>query len=537
VRESPAAGFRWAGVNCGGIGLRRLLFVPLILGFLVYAQGADWLTDGGNPQRTAWQKDEKILTAKNVKDMKLLWKIHLDNKPHVMTSLFPPLIVGAVSTPTGVKQIAIEAGASDNIYAIDVERGELLWKKHFIPVVDAATFGRGGNDDINCPGGITATPVISPTDISGKYTAYVVSWDGMLHQLNVATGEDVAPPSPFVPPNGKAYALNLWNNVLYTHTGNRCGGIPDIAFSYDLGTRKVGAWGPSGGGMWGRTGPAISADGTMFTGTGDGRFDPETGAYGSAIVGLKQNPDTKALELADYYGPTNAEWLYKRDLDLAVTPAIFNYKGRELMVTGGKECRLYLLDAQSIGGDDHRTPLYRSPLICNEDVNFASAGIWGSLASWQDPKGVQWVLSPIWGPTYPGFKFPIEHGAIKYGAVAAFRVEESEGKWQLAPVWISRDMNRAEPPVIANGVVFAYGSGEDTDQAAREGGLTNTPETRIPGSTHAVMYALDAYTGKELWSSGDQITSWGHFTGLSLANGRVYFGTYDSTLYCFGIKK
>ena len=75
------------------------------------------------------------------------------------------------------------------------------------------------------------------------------------------------------------------------------------------------------------------------------------------------------------------------------------------------------------------------------------------------------------------------------------------------------------------------------DQAAREGGLTNTPETRIPGSTHAVMYALDAYTGKELWSSGDQITSWGHFTGLSLANGRVYFGTYDSTLYCFGIKK
>ena len=98
-------------------------------------------------------------------------------------------------------------------------------------------------------------------------------------------------------------------------------------------------------------------------------------------------------------------------------------------------------------------------------------------------------------------------------------------------------MNRAEPPVIANGVIFAYGNGEDTDQAYPEGGLTNTPDRRIPGSTHAVLYALDAQTGKELWSSGDQITSWTHFSGLSVANGRVYIGTYDSNLYCFGIKK
>ena len=49
-----------------------------------------------------------------------------------------------------------------------------------------------------------------------------------------------------------------------------------------------------------------------------------------------------------------------------------------------------------------------------------------------------------------------------------------------------------------------------------------------------MLYALDGRTGKELWSSGDQITSWNHFTGLSVANGRVYIGTYDGMLYCFG---
>ncbi|MBA3440473.1 MAG: PQQ-binding-like beta-propeller repeat protein, partial [Pyrinomonadaceae bacterium] len=228
---------------------------------------------------------------------------------------------------------------------------------------------------------------------------------------------------------------------------------------------------------------------------------------------------------------------WKRDLDMQVTPAIFNYKGKELMVDAGKECVVYLMDTESIGGDDHRTPLYRTPLICNEEVNFASAGIWGSMASWTDARETAWVLTPFWGPKHSKFSAPIEYGPVKYGAIAAFKVEERNGKWSLAPAWISRDMNRAEPPVIANGIIFTYGNGEDTDQAAFDIGLAyNTADHRIKGSTHAVLYALDAQTGKELWSSGNQITSWSHWGGLSIANGRVYLNTFDGTQYCFGIK-
>jgi len=498
--------------------------------------GADWLTDGGNSLRTAWQKDEKILSTSSVKDMKLLWKLKLDNEPRQMHSLFPPLIIERVNTPSGPKQVAIEAGVSDNIYAIDVDKGTLLWKKHFVSTwTPPANGGRGGG--VLCPGGITATPVVAPTGTAGKYTVYAASWDGMLHELNAADGEDVAPPSKFMPPNGKPYALNLYNNVIYTHTAQGCGGNPNIVYAYDLATKKVGTWGPSGGGMWGRTGPAISSTGVMYTGTGDGRWDPENGIFGNGIIGVKQNPETKSLDLVDYYGPSNAEWLVKRDLDMQVTPVIFKYKGKELMVDAGKECRMYLMDTESIGGDDHRTPLYRSPLLCNEDVNFASAGIWGSLASWEDSKGTRWVLTPIWGPKHSKFKAPVEYGEVKNGAIVAFKVEEKGGKLTLTPAWISRDMNRAEPPVIANGVVFAYGNGEDTDQAYADVGLADTADRRIPGSTHAVLYALDALTGKELWSSGDQITSWNHWSGLSLANGRVYIATFDSNLYCFGIKK
>jgi outer membrane protein assembly factor BamB len=501
-------------------------------------QAADWLTDGGNSQRTAWQKDEKILSKATVGEMKLLWKVKLDNQPRQMHNLFPPLIVEKVNTSSGPKQIAIEAGVSDNLYAIDVETGEIIWKKHFENTwtPPAVAPRRPGGDPL-CPGGLTATPVIAPTETPGKYTIMAVSWDGRLHQLNVSDGEDVAPPAKFMPPNGKPYALNLWQGVLYTHTAQGCGGNPNFAYAYDLATQRVGTWGPAGGGMWGRTGPALSKESVMYTGTGDGRWDPETGSFGNGVVGLKQNKTTKALELEDYFAPPNAEWLYSRDLDMQVTPAIFDYKGKELMVTGSKECRVFLMDTNSIGGDDHRHPLFTTPLICNEDVNFASAGIWGSMASWQDSKGTRWVLTPFWGAKHSKFSAPIENGEVKNGAVAAFKVEEKNGKFQLTPAWISRDMNRAEPPVIANGIVYGFGSGEDTDQAYPDIGLDDVSERRIPGGTHAVLYALDAQTGKELWSSGDQITSWNHWSGLSVANGRVYIGTFDSNLYCFGIKK
>src|SRR5437764_400360 len=87
---------------------------------------ADWITDGGDPQRTGWQRDETILTKENVKNLKPLWKLKLDNEPRELHSLFPPLIVGRINTSRGAKQMAIVAGVSDNLYAVDVDAGSIL---------------------------------------------------------------------------------------------------------------------------------------------------------------------------------------------------------------------------------------------------------------------------------------------------------------------------------------------------------------------------------------------------------------------------
>jgi outer membrane protein assembly factor BamB len=522
-----------------GAGILLLLGYVMNLSPSPQAQNgklSDWLTDGGDIERTAWQKNERLLSTASVKNMKLLWKAKLDNEPRQMHNLLPALIASDVTTASGPKQIVLVTGVSDNLYALDAESGALLWKHHFqTDWAPPASGGRGAG--ILCPGGVTATPVIGRTETPGKYIVYAAAWDGTLRRVDLATGKEIAPPAMFMPPNGKPYALNLYKNAIYTHTAQGCGGNPNMVYIYDLATDKVGSWGPAGGGMWGRTGPAISSKGVLYTGTGDGPWNPENGVYGNGIIGVMQDTVTKAGKLVDYYGPSNAEWLFKRDLDMQVTPAIFKYKGRELMIDAGKECVIYLMDTESIGGDDHRTPLHRTPLICNEEVNFASAGIWGSMGTWEDAKGARWALTPFWGPKHSKFNAPIENGPVKYGAIAAFKVEEKAGKWTLAPAWMSRDMNRAEPPVIANGVIFAYGNGEDTDQARFDIGLAyNRAEYRIKGSTHAVLYGLDAQTGKELWSSGDQITSWSHWGGLSVANGRVYINTFDGMQYCFGVK-
>src|SRR5712691_8233111 len=103
--------------------MRKLLLVLGVMLGSAVTWGADWLTDGGSPQRTAWQKDEKILTTENVKNMKLLWKIKTGNQPREMHSLLPALIVSRVTTSSGLKEIAVVTGVSDNIYAIDVEKG------------------------------------------------------------------------------------------------------------------------------------------------------------------------------------------------------------------------------------------------------------------------------------------------------------------------------------------------------------------------------------------------------------------------------
>lgn len=525
--------------------MRKLLAAALVLSGATLG-ATDYLTEGTDNGRTAWMKDEKVFNTSNVKDMKLLWKVKLaQSTPREMHNLFSPLIAERVTTAQGTIEMGLVAGISDDLWGIDVATGKVLWYRRFDSTYTPPPGGRGGGT--LCPGGQTAVPVIAPTQTAGKYTIYAVSWDGRLRQLNLADGADIAPAEKFIPANGKPYALNLWNGTIYTATAQGCGGVTNGFYSFDLATRKSSVFIPAGGGLWGRRGVTISPEGVVYLGTGDAQFVPQSRSLGNAIVAVKLDAN-KALQLADYFAPPNANWMWRRDLDQNVTPMAFDWQGRKFLVSTSKECRVWVLDRDNFGGEDHRTSLYTSPLICNDEGGWDGKGVWGALAAWQQ-NGAQWIAVPFWGAVSRNFKAPIEHGRPKWGGVAAFKLEQKAGKWELTPAWLSRDIDMAEEVTIANGVAFTYGAGEDTTQVVQDkaydepagprlgGGLDSSATRRIPGGRRAVLYALDAATGKQLWTSGEEIATWNHFSGLTVANGRAYLGTFDGMMYCFGVAR
>jgi hypothetical protein len=512
----------------------RIAFLALALvGGGGWLSGGQWPMFGGNPQRDGWARDETVLTKDNVKSMKLVWKLRLENVPKELNSLTAPIIVENVLTAEGHKDFAVVAGASDTLDVVDLDTGKVRWHRKFTADGTPRQTPRW-----LCPNALNATPVIQfggegPRD----RTIHVVTSDGKLHSVNLVNGEYRKPPILFVPPFSKNWSLNLVNGVLYTVTSQGCNGAKSAVYAMDLNSpdRAVTSFQAStaGAGIWGRAGAAAGPDGTIYVETGDGPFDPAANKYSNTFLALSP----KSLKLLDYYAPQNWAWLNRKDLDLGcMSPLTFHYKQWNLIAGGGKEGRLALLDAKSLGGADHHTPLFASPIYTNEDLYSAGRGFWGALASWEDAAGARWLAAPAWGPvSSKAPAFPVKNGDTPEGSIMAFKVEEKDGKPLLAPAWISRNMGVPEPPIVANGIVFAVSNGENTLQANNEGRLMDSAQRLKTAPGHAILYALDADTGKELFSSGNTMPGITHFSGIAIFSGRVYVTTYDSTLYSFGL--
>ncbi len=291
-----------------------------------------------------------------------------------------------------------------------------------------------------------------------------------------------------------------------------------------------------GGGIWGRGGPVIGRNGVVYVATGDGMFNPATGDYGSTFIAASANK----LELTDFYTPLNWRDINKYDLDIPSGGHLwFAHRNYNLVVGGGKESVVYLLDADSLGGKDHQTPLFVTPKLAND----------GNVL---EEKGMSWVYITIWGTASErGPRFPITNGPTPHGSIMAFRVasEKNTHSPYLEPAWVSPDFNLPDPPAIANGVLFALSTGENPRQDKVLGILhfnfksteewkknLLTTEERSVGTRPAVLHALDAKTGKLLYQSGDAMKGWVHFSGLAIDGGKVFAVDHDSRLYCFGLK-
>jgi outer membrane protein assembly factor BamB len=503
----------------------------ILIGAMMFGsvQAADWLTFAGDPQRTGWAKGETQLSLQNVGKLKLQWSMQLDNQAKELNALTVPVIAENVITATGFKDIVLIAGASDTLFAIDADTAKILWQRKF----EIAVTPKNKSHWL-CPNALNTTPVV---DKRNKLI-YTLTSDGKLHTLNFINGEDQKPPVEFMPPFAKTWSLNLVKDVLYTTTSQGCGGVRSAVYTMNVKdpSRPVSKFvaSPTGGaGIWGRAGGAVSATtGLIYAETGDGPYDVAAGKYSDTVLGVSADG-----KLVDYYTPVNRAWITKKDLDMGnISPVVFPFDKWELVAASGKEGVIYLLDAKSLGGTDHRTPLFRSPLYMNEEVDFAGHGFWGALSTWQDAQGTRWLYAPAWGaPHSASPKFPATYEDAPAGSILAFKVGVKDGKPELIPAWRSRNMSVPEPVLIANGVVFALSNGENVKQAKSSGDIYSSEERAKAPSGNATLYALDAATGKELWSSGATIPEFTHFSGLAISAGRIYVVTYSSKVYAFGL--
>lgn len=468
----------------------------------------DWPSSGGDAQRTGWEKVDTRITKDNVKDFQLVMKRKLEDGQMGPHSVTPPVMIGLLISYRGFKELAFVAGSSGNLWAIDVDLDRIFWHKHFeagtsgacggivitpslLPPMNFAARPRPGAGTRRpgaeaAPGAPPARPegrgILGAGGFGAPRPLFFVSSDGMLHLMNTSTGDDVVPAMAFLPPDARASNLTVVDNTVYTTTSPDCGEGAVWAIDLNASQPKPASYDLVGQSAAGLGGLALGTDGTVYVQTNSALL-----SLTPKVLKLKQSLATPASEKS-----VNA-----------TRPVVFAYKGRDLIVTAAPDRKLWLLDSKSLD-----KPLYQTPPVASEGHS-----IWGGLSSWEDSDGTRWVLAPVWGPVSSELNFPSTNGGASSGAIVAFKVEDKDGKPVLTPAWVSRDMNSPEPPVITAGLVFALAS----------------------GSPHATLYALDASTGKELYSTGDQVTAPGNLNGITLANGRVFFSTTDGTLYGFGI--
>ena len=348
---------------------------------------------------------------------------------------------------------------------------------------------------------------------------YALASDGMLHTAGDGSGKDLQAPIRFLPANARATDLTAVpeNNdqyhsyVIYTSTINSCGGAPNRVWAINLAMDQLEITHvDTGASAVGNL--AFGTDGTVYVAVGKGAAGS---GYSNAILAL----EPKTLKVKDWFSDPKA--------DFASTPMVVKSGEKQLVAAATTDGRIYLLDASSLGGSDHKTPAFVSAAVSSTSTDYVPA----SLASWEDADGSAYIAEPFAGAGPSGVSGG--NGKVTNGGIVTLKLSAGGAAPSLTPVWVSGDMTSPLGPMIVNGVMFAASSGEYHGAAGSNASASERASKSVP----AVLYALDPATGKQLWSSGKTLTSFVAGTPLWTGSGQTYIATYDNTVYAFGFSE
>jgi len=441
-----------------------------------------------------------------------------------------PLYMPGLSIPgKGTHNVVFIATEHDGVYAFDADdnsgaNANALWHVSFLgPGVTTVPAQNVGCSQIVPEIGITGTPVIDPSTGTMYLVAMTLegsSYVHRLHALDILSGAertgspvviDASVPGTgeggatltFEPKNYKQRpGLVLLNGLVYTAWSSHCdiGKYHGWLMAYDAKTLKqVAVYNntPNGneGSFWASgAAPAVDASGNMYVAAGNGTFDADRGGpdLGESFIKLST---VGGLSVADWFVPFNVASLNSRDLDIGSSGLVLlpdsagSPAHPHLMVSAGKEGRIYLVDRDNLG-------------------HFQSSG------DTQIPQSLPGVIGALFGiPAYfdnvvyfSGVGDSLKAFPIQNGQLAARPASQSPTKFGFPG---------SVPSISANG---------------SNDGIVWVIEPTEGGRLHAYD-ASDL--SQELFSggTGSQVK----FSAPTIANGKVYAGTQTSVLV-FGLR-
>ena len=453
-----------------------------------------------------------------------------------------PLYVPDVSIPhQGKHNVLYVATMKDKVYAFDADKaGPPLWVRDFtdntngvtpVPVSDIT-----GSNDLNIVGdiGIESTPVVDLT----RGVLYLLArtkeqghYIQRLYALKLDSGKDKHKPASIEAQidstakeaiNGKlrfdakagnqrtALALSRDKIIIAWASHEDIRPYHGWIMAYNARSLKqIAAFSPAPNGeeagIWqsGR-GPAIDQDGYIYYETGNGSWDGKT-EFSDSV--LKLELAKKSFVIADYFTPSDYDYLNRRDADLGSTGPLL-IPNSNVLICGNKQGILYLLNTRQLGHES----------ATNEHVLQALPVRGGRVLSgpvyWEGPAG---PMVYVWCEAdflkayhFNGSRLattPSARGKIgSHGSPGgALTVSSNASQHGTGIVWGTISLNRS------------------ADHGNAQGGL----------------FAFNAETLELLWSSEenserDRLGTLVKFNPPTVANGKVYAATYDNAVNVYG---
>jgi hypothetical protein len=494
--------------------------------------------------RSGSNLQETTLTTSNVNasDFGLLFSRSVDGQIYAQ-----PLYVGGLTmADKKIHNVVYVATEHNTVYAFDADDATAtapLWSLNVGPS------GTNTCDNLEPEIGITSTPVIDQS----AGTIYFISkgqeagnWVQRIHAVNIVTGAERAGSPLVIAASVKGTgagtsggnvafdaatqlnrpALLLVNGAVYAAFASHCdagayhGWVLGYAYS---GTQfqQVLAFNvsPNGseGGIW-QGGVGLSSDGSnIYVVAGNGSTNPSATALdlSESVFRLRLSD----YSVQDYWIPTAYSSLNAADADLSSGAILLPHN---LLLTGSKDGRLYVLDATNLGKYSATADNILQTLTTPGKASGGRGHVHGGPIYYDAPAGAGEKVF-VWPEDSPLMEYTLNPTTRALGGLVTDPIPSASFTPGHPGAILTLSANGS---VAGTGILWA----------------SFPTQNGIDGAWHATsagaLYAIDASNITHvLWS--DNLGSWNvaKFAPPTVVNGHVYLGTFSNALRVYGLTK